>query len=48
LKPYIFFKDKTLQLVLVKPGDLVIDEPIQTKKHVPLPVEPKDFQPIGF
>ncbi len=48
MKPYKFIEDKTLQHVLVKPGDLVIDEPVQTKQLVPLPIEPKVFQPIGF
>jgi hypothetical protein len=33
---------------LVKPGDLVTNEPIQTKEHVPLLIELKDFQPVGF
>jgi hypothetical protein len=33
---------------LVKPSDLVIDEPIQTKKPIPLSIEPKDFQLVGF
>jgi hypothetical protein len=37
-----------LQLVLVKLGDLISNEPIQAKEHVPLPVEFEDFQPIGF
>jgi hypothetical protein len=32
LKPCRFIEDKTLQLVLVKPNDMVINEPIQTKK----------------
>jgi hypothetical protein len=48
LKPYKFIEDKTLQLVLVKPSDLVTNELVQTKKPIPLLVEPKDFQPIGF
>jgi hypothetical protein len=48
LNPFIFIEDKTLQHVLVKLGDLVTNKPIQTKKHVPLPVEIKDFQPIEF
>jgi hypothetical protein len=29
-------------------GDLVNDEPIQAKEHVPLLVEPADFQPVNF
>jgi hypothetical protein len=33
---------------LVKPSDLVTNEPIQTKKPTPLSIEPQDFQPIGF
>jgi hypothetical protein len=48
LKPYRFIKEKTLQLVLVKLGDLVIDELVQAKELVPLPIEPKDFQLIEF
>jgi hypothetical protein len=48
LKPYRFIEDKTLQPVLVKPGDLVTDELVQTKEHVPLLVELEDFQPVGF
>jgi hypothetical protein len=44
----MFIEEKNLQPTLVKPSDLVTDEPIQTKELVPLPVEPKDFQPIGF
>jgi hypothetical protein len=48
LKPYRFIEDKTLQHVLVKPNDLVIDEPIQAKKLVSLPIEPKDLQPVKF
>jgi hypothetical protein len=46
LKPYKFIEDKTLQPILVKLGDLVTYEHVQTKKLVRLPVEPKDFQPI--
>ncbi len=37
-----------LQPVLVNLGDLVTDEPVQTKELVPLLVELEDFQPIGF
>jgi hypothetical protein len=37
-----------LQPILVKPGDLVTDEPIQAKEPIPLSVEHEDFQPIGF
>jgi hypothetical protein len=44
----MFIEDKTLQHVLVKLGDLVIDEHVQTKELVPLLVEPKDFQHVGF
>jgi hypothetical protein len=43
LKPYEFIEDKTLQHVLVKHGDLVINEPVQAKEPIPLLVEPKDF-----
>jgi hypothetical protein len=48
LKPYKFIEDKTLELVLVKLGDLVIDKPIQAGKHVPLLVELEDFQLVEF
>jgi hypothetical protein len=48
LKPYKFIANRTLQLVLTKPSDLVMDDPIQTKELEPLPVELKDFQPIEF
>jgi hypothetical protein len=48
LKLYRFIKDRTLQLVLVKPSDLVIDEPIQTKELDSQPIELEDFQPIEF
>jgi hypothetical protein len=48
LKPYRFIEDKTLQLVLVKPGNLVINELVQTKEHVPLLVEHENFQRVGF
>jgi hypothetical protein len=48
LKLYRFIEDKTLQHVLVKPGDLVTNELVQTKKPIPLLVELKDFQPIEF
>ncbi len=40
LKPYKFIKEKNLQFILV--------EPIQTKEHVPLPIELKDFQLVRF
>ncbi len=33
---------------MVKPSDLVTDELGQTKEHVPLSVEPKDFQHVRF
>jgi hypothetical protein len=45
LKPYKFIKDKILQVVLVKPNGLVMDEPIQTKEPKPLHVEPEEFEP---
>ncbi len=48
LKPYKSIEEQNLQLVLVKFDDLVINKLIQTKEHVPLSIEPKDFQPIGF
>ncbi len=43
LKPYKFIANRTLQLVLVKPNDLVMDDLIQTKEFEPLPVELKIF-----
>jgi hypothetical protein len=43
LKSYKFIEDKTLQAVLVKPNDLVMDEPIQTRQPKPKFVEPKEF-----
>ncbi len=42
LKPYRFIENKTLQPILVKLDDLVIDE------HVPLLVKLEDFQLVGF
>ncbi len=48
LKPYRFIKEKNLQLVLAKLGDLVTNKLVQTKELVPLMVEPKDFQLVGF
>jgi hypothetical protein len=36
LKPYKFIEDKTLQLLLVKLGDPVTNEPFQTKELIPL------------
>ncbi len=50
LKLYKFIKDRTLQLVLVKvkPSDLVIDEPIQTKELDSQPIELEDFQLVEF
>ncbi len=46
LKPYMFNEDKTLQLVLIKPSDILFDEPIQDKEHEPLPVKLEDLQPL--
>jgi hypothetical protein len=43
LKPYRFIKEQNLQHVLVKLSDLVTSELVQTKKPIPLLVEPKDF-----
>ncbi len=48
LKPYKFIEDKTLQHILVKLGDLVTNEPIQTKELIPLLGEHEDFQHVGF
>jgi hypothetical protein len=44
----MFIKEKNMQLILVKPCDLVTDEFVQTKEVVPLLVEPKDFQLVRF
>ncbi len=41
LNPYMFIEDRTLQHVVVKPSDLGIDEPVQTREPKPLPFEPK-------
>jgi hypothetical protein len=40
----MFIEHKILQLVLAKPSDVVINEPVQTKEPKPLHVEPKDLQ----
>jgi hypothetical protein len=48
LKPYMFIEDKTLQLVLAKPSDLVSDESIQTKEPALLLVESKYLQHVEF
>ncbi len=48
LKPYKFIKDRTLQPILVKPSDLVTNEPIQTRKLDSLLVKPESFQHVGF
>jgi len=48
LKPYKFIEDKTLQVVLVKPNDLLMDEPIQTRELEPLLVELENFQHVEF
>jgi hypothetical protein len=47
LKPYKFIEN-TLQRVLAKSNDLVIDELVQTKQPEPLPIELGDFQLIEF
>ncbi len=47
LKPYGFIGNKT-QLVLAKPSDLVIDEPIQIEIFEPLFLENENFKPIEF
>jgi hypothetical protein len=39
----MFIENRTLQLVLTKPNDLVTDELVQTKKLEPLPFEPKEI-----
>jgi hypothetical protein len=46
LKPYKFIEDWILQVVLVKPSELVIDELVQTRKPNSLPIELQGFQPI--
>jgi hypothetical protein len=48
LKPYKLIEDITLQLVFIKPNDLVTNELVQTKEHEPLPIELEDIQPIEF
>jgi hypothetical protein len=48
LKPYRFIEYITLQPVLIKPSDLVINEPVQTNKLESLPVELENLQPIEF
>jgi len=48
LKPYRFIENETLQLVLIKPSDLVIDKPIQAKEPIPLVVKLEDFQLVEF
>lgn len=47
-KPYTFIENRTLQLVLAKPNDLAIDEPIQIEEPEPLLVEYENLQPVGF
>ncbi len=37
-----------MQLILVKPGDLVIDGLVQTKEPIPLLVEHEEFQLVRF
>jgi hypothetical protein len=44
----MFIEDKTLQLVLAKPSDLVTYEPVQTKKLESLHVELEDHQHVEF
>jgi len=44
----MFIEGRSLQHVLVKPSDLVIDEPIQTRESDSLPIELEGFQPIEF
>ncbi len=49
LKPYMFTKDTTLQVVLVKPSDLITYEHVQTKEPEPLLlVEREEFQLVEF
>ncbi len=48
LKPYRFIEDKTLQPVLVKPSDLVIDELVQTREPNSLPIKLEGFSPVKF
>jgi hypothetical protein len=44
----MFIEDKTLQPVLTKPSDLVIDELVHIEEVEPLHVEPEDLQLVGF
>jgi hypothetical protein len=48
LKPYRFIEDKTLQPVLVKPNDLVIDELVQTREPDSLLIKLEGFQLVKF
>jgi len=48
LKPWRFIENKTLQPILIKPNDLIIDEFVQTKEPKPLPIELEDFQHVEF
>ncbi len=43
-----FIEDKTLQLVLVKLSDMIIDEHVQIEKLEPLLVEIENSKPIEF
>jgi hypothetical protein len=48
LKPYKFIEDWTLQVVLVKPSEMVIDELVQTKEPNSLSIESQGFQLVEF
>jgi hypothetical protein len=48
LKPYRFIKDQILQLVLVKPSEVVIDVLVQAKELDSLLVELEGFQLVKF
>jgi hypothetical protein len=44
----MFIEGRTLQLVLVKLSDMIIDEHVQIKKLEPLVVEIENYKPIEF
>ncbi len=48
LKWYMIIEDKTLQLVLTKPSDLIAYELVQTKISKPLPIENEIFELVDF
>jgi hypothetical protein len=44
----MIIEDKTLQLVLTKPSDLIAYELVQTKISKPLPIENEIFELVDF